>query len=113
MGDFVHFQICPICSIDKHFSSQTWKVKVWIRWMLERYNQFRSKLEGQNLNLSEIIYEFLKFQHTSHRIDLNWLYLSNIHLIHTFTFQVWEEKCLSIEQIGQIWKCTKSPIDTV
>jgi hypothetical protein len=23
MGDFVHFQICPICSIDKHFSSQT------------------------------------------------------------------------------------------
>jgi hypothetical protein len=44
MGDFVHFQICPICSIDKHFSSQTWKVKVWIRWMLERYNQFRSIL---------------------------------------------------------------------
>ena len=41
---FVNFQFFPPSSIDEHFSSQTWKVKVGIRWMLERYNQFRSIL---------------------------------------------------------------------
>ena len=75
--------------------------------------KLRANLEGKNVNLSEIIYELLKLQHKSHRIDLNWLYLSNIHLIHTFTFQVWEEKCSSIEQIGQNWKCTKSASDVL
>ena len=41
---FCKFSIFPPSSIDEHFSSQTWKVKVGIRWMLERYNQFRSIL---------------------------------------------------------------------
>ena len=41
---FVNFQFFPPGSIDEHFSSPIWKVKVGIRWMLERYNQFRSIL---------------------------------------------------------------------
>ena len=65
----------------------------------------RAKLEGKNLNLSEIIYEFLKLQHKSHRIDLNWLYLSNIHLIPTFTFQVWEENARQWNWVEKIRKC--------